>query len=53
MACNLDEDIEYFLKQQNLKIKDTIESIPFKGCFAQLNNNDISVDTDNKNIIKT
>lgn len=49
MACNLDEDIKYFLKQQKLKIKENIESTRLKNYFTSNSHDDMSVSSEHKN----
>ncbi|WP_299495439.1 hypothetical protein [uncultured Shewanella sp.] len=51
MACNLDEDIKFFLQKQKLKIKENIENTGIKQYFTQEDSGDVKAITEEKSVL--
>lgn len=51
MACNLDEDIKYFIKKQKDKIKENLNKTGFKECFHQHTHSDKKTKNEEENTL--
>lgn len=51
MACNLDEDIKYFIKKQKDKIKENINRTEFKEYFHQHTQSDKKTKNEDENTL--
>ncbi|WP_298770837.1 hypothetical protein [uncultured Shewanella sp.] len=51
MACNLDEDIKYFIKKQKDKIQGNLSKTGFKECFHQHTHSDKKTTSEDANTL--